>query len=92
MTPSQSYAAIKLSEEAGEIVQAKSKLDLWGLASYRPSDPAKTTNRTLLARECGDILAAIDYAVEVGLIDVVTLARQRDTKIVKLRREGGERS
>lgn len=92
MTPAQLYALIKLSEESSEVVQIKAKIDLWGLDSYRPSDPAKTTNQTLLARECGDLLAAIDYAVEAGLIDVVTLAKQRDTKIEKLRREGGGRA
>lgn len=92
MTPKQDYALIKLNEEAGEIVQAKSKLDLWGPDSYKPHDPTQRLNIELLEDECGDMLAAIEYAIECRLFDPASLALRKEAKMGKFRREGGNRS
>lgn len=92
MTPKQTYSLIKLNEEAGEIVQAKSKLDLWGSDSYNPNDPTQRLNIELLEDECGDMLAAIEYAAECRLLDPLSLAIRKEAKLNKLRREGGNRS
>lgn len=59
LTPAEAERVAMLLEEAGEIVQACGKILRHGFESYHPDDP-RTTNRMLLSREIGDILAVID--------------------------------
>lgn len=71
---------IKLSEEAGEIVQIISKYIIHGPANYHPDDP-KTTNKTLLSREIGDLLALVETSGD--LIDMEEVLEQKNKKLLK---------
>lgn len=50
-----------LSQECGEITQIASKWYLFGSESYYPTDPDQTSNKRLLAREVGNLLAVIEH-------------------------------
>jgi NTP pyrophosphatase (non-canonical NTP hydrolase) len=66
---SHQYELAVLGEECGEAIQIVGKTLRFGYESYNPSDKDKETNLDLLHKELGDVLAAIDFAVERGLLD-----------------------
>ena len=76
---------VKLSEECGEVVQICSKYILHGSDSFDSTDTLKTTNKELLSKEIGDILAVVDILKDDGLIDIDTMIKQRDKKFFKLK-------
>lgn len=66
---SHQYELAVLGEECGEVIQIVGKTLRFGYASHSPDDPQRESNLDLLHKELGDILAAIDFAVERGLLD-----------------------
>ncbi|MBO9427995.1 MazG nucleotide pyrophosphohydrolase domain-containing protein [Sulfitobacter sp. R18_1] len=58
LTPAEAERLAMLSEEAGEIVQAVSKILRHGYANYHPDDPT-TDNRDLLSAEITDMMAVL---------------------------------
>jgi NTP pyrophosphatase (non-canonical NTP hydrolase) len=75
---------LKLAEECGEAVQMCSKYIENGAHNYSPDDSLKQTNKTLLSKEVGDILAVIDHLEEAGILDTFTVEQQRGIKYWKL--------
>jgi hypothetical protein len=73
-------ASIQL--ECGKVVQLCGKAFRFGLDT--PSKSRGGTARELLHEECGDILAAIDYAVERGILDPDKLEKRRTHKRKRL--------
>lgn len=71
----QDYALALLVEECGEIMQLLGKAGRFGIDTPGVKDPLtghvdmSVTSRVRLNIECGDILAAIDYAVAAGVIE-----------------------
>lgn len=57
-----------LMEEAGEVVQACSKILRHGPESYHPNDLSQATNIMLLEKELGDILNIIHRLSELGTV------------------------
>ncbi len=53
-----------LSEEFGEVLQVKGKINRFGMDSFKPTDPAKKTNRTKLVEEINDIKALLELLEE----------------------------
>lgn len=56
-----------LQEEAAEVIQIISKIKRFGLYSYHPDDPARTTNIAHLSVEVGDFIAIVDLLTEGDL-------------------------
>lgn len=80
------YARGLLGEEAGEIVQMLGKAARFGIDTPGPDRAPYfgATAREGLELECGDMLAAIDWAIEAGLIRRTVIDGQRARKLAKL--------
>ncbi len=89
-TEAENYALFLLSEEFGESLQLIGKAGRFGIDTPGVKDALtgvvdmEVTPRTLLSKEVGDVLAAIDYANAAGLIDMEAVHRQRINKANKL--------
>lgn len=57
-----------LAEECGEVVQAVCKILRHGIESHDPTDLSKGTNRDMLAKECGQLRAAIRMLEEKMIV------------------------
>lgn len=75
-----------LAEEAGEVVQAVAKILRHGYASTNPDGDRETTNRTALAKECGDFLAALRLATDARDFDDEDVRSYMAQKLRKVRR------
>lgn len=78
------YELAVIGEECGEVVQMVGKIMRFGLESYSPEDADRRTNHQLLHDEVGDILAAVDFATERGLLDSETLMTRKFAKRRKM--------
>lgn len=74
-----------LAEEAGEVVQAVTKILRHGYESTNPDGDRETTNRSALTKECGDFLAALRLMTEAQDFDDDDV---RSYMFTKLRRVG----
>jgi hypothetical protein len=70
-----------LSEECGEVVRVVGKILRHGYESCNPFDPAQTTNRVLLARELGDLEAAITRCIRGSDIPTSEFYQAREAKL-----------
>lgn len=84
LTPAEAERLAILSEECSEVIQIIAKIMRHGYESHHPDD-AEVTNRSLLAREIGDVQAAKEMMQNAG--DVRT-AEIIDAKIAKQSRVG----
>lgn len=83
LRPAEDERLTILSEECAEIIQAVAKIQRHGYDSFHPSDPEKTDNRELLAREIGDfkcILARMLTNGEVNLESITEAWARKDGK------------
>lgn len=64
------YLLIKLAEECSELAQVASKMNVFGVESYDPADPSKTTNEEHMNIEFNDILAVVDMLKESMLLNI----------------------
>jgi NTP pyrophosphatase (non-canonical NTP hydrolase) len=80
------YELAVLGEECGEVMQIVGKTMRFGYDSHSPLDKDKKTNLALLHEEVGDILAAVDFAVERGLLDREKLVTRQFYKRRRLMR------
>ena len=69
MSPAEVEALALLAEECGEVVQAIGKSLRHGLDSYHPAEPDAGDNAHRLARELGDVQAAIAIVQRLGIVD-----------------------
>ena len=83
MTPAQTEALALLSEECGELVQIIGKIMRHGYFSCHPD--TGRPNYELLAREVGDVMAALRIAEVQRLISWGEVIRARDNKLVRVR-------
>ena len=58
----------QLGEECGEVSKECSKANNFGLDSFYPHDPNRTTNRQLIVDELNDLMAVVEMLVEEGHI------------------------
>jgi hypothetical protein len=58
---------IQLCEEAGEVTQAACKWQRFGPDSVHPRDEQQIPNKTLLAREIGNLLAIVQLLNDEGV-------------------------
>ena len=60
---------INIIEEASEVSQIAAKCLRFGLESFDPNDPDKTTNAVLLSREIGNLRYMADQGMASDFID-----------------------
>lgn len=90
LTDVERYSFFLLIEEMGEALQAVGKAGRFGIDTPGIKDPLsgkidyELTPRVALAKECGDILAAIDYTISKGVIDGETVTKSKNAKKRKL--------
>jgi hypothetical protein len=77
----ETYALALLGEEAGEVNQMLGK---WG--RFGPDAPRRDglTARRGLSLEMGDVIAALRYGVEAGVLDQKIIFAQAEAKYEKL--------
>jgi NTP pyrophosphatase (non-canonical NTP hydrolase) len=80
LTPAEAEALALLAEECAEVIQVVTKIQRHGLQSHHPSDQF-TTNRDLLHKEVGDLLAALRIAEGQHILDEPRLIAWRNTKL-----------
>jgi hypothetical protein len=90
VTPAQQYARDLLTEEFGEALQGIGKAGRFGIDTPGVKDALtgvvdlSITPRTVLERELGDVMAAIDYAGAAGLVDRSVVEQRRVAKLQRL--------
>ena len=73
-----------LSEELGETQQAIGKILRHGYQSYNPYSAVRTTNRTDLEKELGDVLFAVDLMVgnkDIAEQNIIIAKNQKAKKV-----------
>jgi hypothetical protein len=68
----QEYLLQKLQEECAEVIQIASKINRFGLLSFNPDDPKKTTNSQLLAKEIIDLQTIISMVGCEGMMPAMS--------------------
>ena len=86
LTPAEAERLALLLEEMGEAAQVIGKILRHGYESYHPDDPNGPSNRTLLEKELGDVLAAIKLMDNADDIQWAVLTQRRIEKQIKVRR------
>lgn len=86
LTPSQAERLALLAEECGELVQAIGKVLRHGYDSVNPTADTHDGNRADVARECGDVLAAVDLLTNAKDISESTVNHAREHKGIKVQR------
>lgn len=83
LTPAQAERLALLAEECGEVVQAVGKILRHGYESSHPNFIA--TNRTQLAKEIGDVYAAVGMLTGARDLDPETIDRLAESKTARVR-------
>lgn len=89
LTPGEAERLAMLAEEAGEIVQAVTKVLRHGYDSFHPNELESTDpsdNRMDLAREVGDLWGIVEEMCELGDIDADLVDEACDGKWQRARR------
>jgi hypothetical protein len=71
-----------LIEEAAEVQQRATKMLRFGVKEMQPGQ--SLSNRARLSDEVGDLMAIIDMAKGIGLIDTFRINKARAEKFIKL--------
>jgi NTP pyrophosphatase (non-canonical NTP hydrolase) len=82
LSPAQAESLALLLEELGEAQQAIGKMLRHGAHSYHPDTGA--VNRETLARELGDIRAAVHIAVKLCVVDEEHIASATYSKLQRV--------
>lgn len=64
LTPAELERLAILAEECGEVIQVVNKVIRHGYEDYSPFDETKTTNRSNLEKEIGDLTFIVDFMNE----------------------------
>jgi hypothetical protein len=83
-TDAEDYARGLYCEEAGESLTVVGSGLRFGVDTPGRADGGGDSPRLMLAKEMGDVLAAVEYACRSGLVDRRTVEKARDRKIAKL--------
>lgn len=84
LTPAKAERLALLAEECGEVVQIIGKILRRGYESFHPDNP-DMTNRQLLEKEIGDVMAAADLMVNAGDVDDDEFLRHARIKQARVR-------
>lgn len=79
LTPQEVERLACVAEEAAEVGQVVGKILRHGFHSHHPDFPM-TTNRELLEKELGDLLAVQEMLIRSGDLDVLAIRKHADQK------------
>lgn len=79
LTPAEAERLACASEESGEVGQAIGKILRHGYESHHPDFPL-TSNREMLEKELGDVVAVMEMMVEAGDLNTLAIRRHADAK------------
>lgn len=86
LTPAQAELLALLAEECGECIQAIGKILRHGYGSTNPLLPGSANNADALAKEMGDVRAAMIMLCEAGPISKEQVHMQADVKLHNVKR------
>lgn len=86
LTPSETELLALLSEECGECVQAIGKILRHGYGSTNPLIPGSDNNMDALAKEMGDVLAAMILLCDSGPVSKEQVHAHADVKLHNVKR------
>lgn len=72
---------IHLAEECSEVIQCSTKAIRFGIDSLNPYEPDTGSNRERISEEIGHVLALIERATGLGLIDPMFVHEARKRKL-----------
>ena len=84
LTPAEAERLALLLEELGETSQVIGKILRHGYESYSPLDPKRETNRQMLVRELGDVLAAVQLMRSACDVTKLGLDRAKEDKLTRV--------
>lgn len=84
LTPAEDERLAFLLEEMGEAIQIIGKIQRHGYESYDPTLTQSPTNRTMLEKELGDVLATIELLKFMADVDPRRLTARVSKKLEKL--------
>lgn len=67
MTPKEQEVLDILQEECAEVVSACSKIKRFGFDNYNPADPNKVPKWKHLEQEIGDVIAMLQFVVDLNV-------------------------
>lgn len=82
LTAKQAESLALLVEECAEVQHIIGKILRHGLESYHPNGDGP--NRSLLEEELGDLRAAIEVAVSIGMVDEEFIDDARQSKLKRV--------
>lgn len=83
------YLLTKLIEEASEVIQAATKIQIFGEDSFGPGEPL--SNKDHLEYEIDDLAAIIELLADEGLIATDYASQSNSVLRIKAKREKVER-
>jgi NTP pyrophosphatase (non-canonical NTP hydrolase) len=86
LTPAQAELLALLAEECGECIQAIGKILRHGYASANPLRPGSMNNADVLAKEMGDVRAAMIMLCNAGPVSKEQVHSNADTKLANVGR------
>lgn len=86
LTPAQAELLALLAEECGECIQAIGKILRHGYASTNPLLPGSANNAEALAKEMGDVRAAMIMLCEAGPVSKEQVHMHADVKLHNVKR------
>lgn len=86
LTPAQTERLAILAEECGEVIQMVGKILRHGFEGHSPYDSLKTTNRTLLMREIGNIDSAVQMLSDAGEVKLEQIDMEAAAKFANVKK------
>lgn len=86
LSPAEHERLALLLEEMGEATQAIGKILRHGYKSFSPFDKTETTNRSMLEKEIGDVMAALDLLYAAKDLFASNTEEARRKKHISVRR------
>lgn len=83
MKPHELEIMALMAGEAAEVVKDIGKTIQHGWDSCDPTKGDSPTNRELIAREVGDLIGVVNYAVNKGWLDMRVIKKYAETKMGK---------
>lgn len=82
LTPAERERLTLIAEEAGEVVQAVTKVLRHGYYDYNPFDENKVPNKEKLEKEIGDLVGVIQFALENADLSGAEISRHSSIKML----------
>lgn len=85
LTPAEDERLTLLTEECAEVIIAIAKIQRHGYESFDPTEEAPDSNRSTLAKEMGDVRAAMIMLCNAGDVSKENMHRHADNKLINVK-------